>query len=64
MAPLPAFRFPSAATQLPVSNSGQNFFEPVCLGDTEGNLEKYYGMILTCVITRAVKHADLNTILS
>ena len=64
MAPLPAFRLPSAATQLPFSNSGQNFFGPVYSGGTQGNLEEHYGMILTCVITRAVKLescTDLNT---
>ena len=64
MAPLPAFRFPSAATQFPFSNSGVNFFGPFYIEDTKGNLEKHYGLIFTCLITRAVhleSCPDLNT---
>ena len=64
MAPLPAFRFPSAATQFPFSNSGVDFFGPFYIEDTKGNLEKHYGLIFTCLITRAVhleSCPDLNT---
>ena len=64
MAPLRAFSFPSAATQFPVSNSGVDFFGPFYIEDTKRNLEKHYGMIFTCLITRAVhlkSCPDLNT---
>ena len=54
LAPLPAFLFPSAATQFPCSNSGVEFFETFHIEDTKGNLEKLYGLIFTCLITRAV----------
>ena len=64
MAPLPAFRFPSAATQFPFSNSDVDFFGAFYIEDTKGNLEKQYGLIFICFITRAVHLEgcpDLNT---
>ncbi|XP_075247469.1 uncharacterized protein LOC142340663 [Convolutriloba macropyga] len=64
MAPLPAFPFPSAATQFPFSNSGVDFFGPFYIEDTKGNLEEPYCLIFTCLITRAVhleSCPDLNT---
>ena len=64
MAPLPAFRFPSAATQFRFSNSGVDFSGPFYIEDTKGNLENYYGLIFTCLIKRAVhleSCPDLNT---
>ena len=39
MASLPAFRFPSAATQFPFSNSGVDFFGPFYIENTKGSLE-------------------------
>ena len=64
MAPLPVFRFPSAATQFPFFNSGVNFFGPYYKEDTKGNLDKHYGLIFTCLVTRVVhleSCPDLNT---
>ena len=54
MAPLPAFRFPLSATKFPFSSSGVDFFGPFYIEDTKVNLEKHYGLIFTCLITRAV----------
>ena len=64
VAPLPAFCFPSTATQFPFSNSDVDFFGPFHIEDTKGNLEKHYALIFTCLITRAVhleSCPDLNT---
>ena len=59
MAPRLAFRYPSAETIFPFSNRG-----PFDIEDTKGNLEKRFGLIFTCLITRAVhleSYPDLNT---
>ena len=64
MAPLPSFRFPTTKTQLPFANSGVYFFGPFYIEDSKGILEKHYGLIFTCMVTRAVHLemcADLNT---
>ena len=53
MAPLP-FRFPTAKTQFPFANSGVDFFGPFYIEDSKGILEKHYGLIFTCMVTRAV----------
>ena len=42
MSLLPAFRFPSAATQFPFSYSGVDFFEPFSIEDTKGNLDRHF----------------------
>ena len=64
MAPLPSFRFPTTKTQLPFANSGVDFFGPFYIEDSKGILEKHYGLIFTCMVTRAVhleSCPDLNT---
>ena len=64
MAPLPSFRFPTAKRQLPFSNSGVDFFGTFYIEDSKGILEKHYGLIFTCMVTRAVHLEtcpDLNT---
>ena len=64
MAPLPSFRFPTTKTQFPFANSGVDFFGPFYIEDSKGILEKHYGLIFTCMVTRAVHLEtcpDLNT---
>ena len=54
MAPLPSFRFPTSKTQFTFANSGVDFFGPLYIEDSKGILEKHYGLIFTCMVTRAV----------
>ena len=54
MAPLPSFRFPTAETQFPFANSGVDFFGPFYIEDSKCIMEKHYGQIFTCIVTRAV----------
>ena len=64
MAPLLSFRFPTAKTQFPFANSGVDFFGIFYIKDSKGILEKHYGLIFTCMVTRAVHLEtcpDLNT---
>ena len=64
MAPLPAFRFPTEETKFPFANTGLDFFGPFYIEDKQGNIEKHYGLIFTCLVTRTVHLEtcpDLNT---
>ena len=64
MAPLPVCRFPDTLSQFPFANTGIDFFGPFYIKDTKDKLNKYYGLIFTCMITRAAhleSHPDLNT---
>ena len=64
MAPLTSFCFPTAKTQFTFANSGVDFFGPFYIEDSKGILEKRYGLIFTCMVTRAVHLEtcpDLNT---
>ena len=64
MAPLPACRFPTDSTQHLFANSGVDFFGPFYIEDAKGQIEKHYGLIFTCLITRCVHLEacpDLNT---
>ncbi|XP_075253189.1 uncharacterized protein LOC142344990 [Convolutriloba macropyga] len=64
MAPIPAFRFPTEETKFPFANTGLDFFGPFCIEDKQGKIEKHYGLIFTCLVTRAVHLEtcpDLNT---
>ena len=54
MAPLPSFRFPTAETQFPFANYDVDFFGPFYLEDFRGIIENLYGLIFTCMVTRAV----------
>ena len=53
MAPLPSFHFPTAETQFPFANSGVDSFGPFYIKDSKGVMEKLYGLIFTCMVTRA-----------
>ena len=64
MVPLPACRFPTNSTQYPFANSGVDFFGPFYIEDAKGQIEKDYGLIFTCLVTRCVRLEacpDLNT---
>ena len=64
MAPLPAFRFPTEETKFPFANTGLDFFGPFYIEDKQSKIEKHYGLVFTCLITRAVHLEtcpDLNT---
>ena len=64
MAPLPAFRFPTEETKFPFANTGLDFFGPFYIEDKQSKIEKHYGLIFTCLVTRAVHLEtcpDLNT---
>ena len=64
MAPLPSFRFPTTKTQFPFANSGVDSFGSFYIEDSKGVLKKHYGLIFTCMVTRAVHLEtcpDLNT---
>ena len=64
MAPLPAFRFPTEETNFPFANTGLDFFGPFYIEDKRSKIEKRYGLIFTCLATRAVHLEtcpDLNT---
>ena len=64
MAPLPACRFPTDSTQYPFANSGVDIFGPFYIEDAKGQIEKHYGLIFTCLVTRCVHLEacpDLNT---
>ena len=64
MAPLPSFRFPTAETQFPFTKYGVDFFGLLYIEDSIGAIEKHYGLIFTCMVTRAVRLEtcpDLNT---
>ena len=54
MAPLPSYRFPTAEKQFPFANSGVYLFGPFYVEDSKAVVEKHYGLILTCMVTRAV----------
>ena len=64
MAPLPAFRFRTEKSKFPFANTGLDFFGPFYIEDKQGKIEKYYGPIFICLVTRAVHLEtcpDLNT---
>ena len=64
MAPLPVCRFPDTLSQFPFANTGIDFFGPFYIEDTKDKLTKYYGLIFTCMVTRAAhleSCPDLNT---
>ena len=64
LAPLPAFRFPTEETKFPFDNTGLDFFGPFYIEHKQGNIEKHYGFIFTCLVTRVVHLEtcpDLNT---
>ena len=64
MAPLPAFRFPTEKTKFQFANTGLDFFGPFYIADKQSKIEKHYGLIFTCLVTRAVhlkKCPHLNT---
>ena len=61
MAPLPACRFPTDSTQYRFANSGVNFFEPFYIEDAKRQIEKHYGLIFTCLVTRCV-HLEASTL--
>ena len=64
MAPTPSFRFPTVETQFPFPNSGVDFSGLFYIEDSKGIIEKNYGLIFTCMVTRAVHSEtcpDLNT---
>ena len=53
--PRPACRFPTDSTQYPFVNSGvNNFFGPFYIENARGQIEKHYGLIFTCLVTRCV----------
>ena len=54
MAPLPACRFPTDSTQFVFGNSGVESFGPFYIGDAKEHIEKHYGLIFTCLLTRCV----------
>ena len=63
-APLFSFLFPTAETQFPIANFGVDFLGPFYIEDSKGIIEKHYGLIFTCMLTRAVhleRCPDLNT---
>ena len=65
MAPLPAGRFPTDSTQYPFAISVVNFFGPFYIEDAKGQIDKHYGLIFTCLVTRCVHLEacpDLNTV--
>ena len=64
MAPLPAFHFPIGETKFSFTNTGLDFFGSFYTEDKQNKIEKHYGLIFTCLVTRAVHletHSDLNT---
>ena len=64
IAPLPAFRFPTEKTKFLFANTGLDFFGPFYIEDKQGKIEKHYGLMFTCLVTRAVHLEtcpDLNT---
>ena len=64
MAPIPACRFPTDSTQYLFANSGVDFFGPFYIEDAKGQIERQYGLIFTCLVTRCVHLEacpDLNT---
>ena len=63
MAPLPECRFPDTLSQFLFANRGIDFFGPFHIEDTKDKLTKYYGLIFTCMVTRAANLescSDLN----
>ena len=54
LAPLPSYRFPAAETQCPFAISVVDFFGPFYVEDSKCVVEKDYGLIFTCMVTRAV----------
>ena len=64
MEPLSVCRFPDTFSQFPFANKGIDFFGPFYIEDTKDKLTKYYGLIFTCMVTRAAhleSCPDLNT---
>ena len=55
MTPLPVCWFPDALKQFPFVNTGIDFFLHFYIEDTKYKLTKYYGLILTCMVTRATR---------
>ena len=54
MAPLPAFIFPIEETKFPFANTGLDFYGSFYTEDKPNKIEKHYGLIFTCLVTRAV----------
>ncbi|XP_075259078.1 uncharacterized protein LOC142350938 [Convolutriloba macropyga] len=64
MAPQPDCRFPTENKQFTFANCGLVFFGPFYIEEEKDKLEKHYGLIFTCLVTRAVHLEtcpDLNT---
>ena len=64
MAPLPACRLPTYSTLYPFENSGVDFFGTFYIENAKGQIEKHYGLIFICLVTRCVHLEacpDLNT---
>ena len=64
MAPLPDCRFPTENKQFTFANCGLDFFGPFYIEEEKDKLQKHYGLIFTCLVTRAVHLEtcpDLNT---
>ena len=56
--------FSARLSQYPFANSGVDFFEPFYIEDAKGQIEKHYGLIFSCLVTRCVHLEacpDLNT---
>ena len=64
MAPLTVCRFPTESTKYPFAKSRVGFFGPFYIEDDKGQIEKHYGLIFTCLVTRFIHLEacpDLNT---
>ncbi|XP_075250861.1 uncharacterized protein LOC142343058 [Convolutriloba macropyga] len=64
MAPLPVCRFLDCLSHFPFANTGIDFIGPFYIEDTKDKLTYYYGLIFTCMVTRAAhleSCPDLNT---
>ena len=64
MAPLPDCSFPTENKQFTFTNCGLDFFGPFYIEEEKDKLQKHYGLIFTCLVTRAVHLEtcpDLNT---
>ena len=54
LAPLPAFRFPAEETKFLFANTGLDLSGPFYIEDKQNKIEKHYGLIFACLVTRAV----------